>query len=150
MFPNALSTYEVKRMEQRSLVASAAARGRFARDVAGDRRPRSGGGPRRIFAAAFARLGTLAPNSHDGLRSKEQELAACGVSWTADPAVDEVLARQIESARRRRRNGPCAADDVAAASADHLVLQMSSTAATSARVVAAPATNPASARLAVA
>lgn len=61
------------------------------------------GSARQILSAALDRMVMLLPDSRDSLRSKEQELAATGVSWASDPAYDEMLVHQIEDARLRRR-----------------------------------------------
>lgn len=58
----------------------------------------------RAAAAAVAHW----PESRDGPRSPEQELAALGVRWGNDPAHDLALAREIAAApaRRARRVPP--------------------------------------------
>jgi hypothetical protein len=106
MFPNPMTTYEVKLMEQRELVAAATERSRLITTAV----PAQGmlsilGSARQILSTALDRMVMLLPDSRDGLRSKEQELAATGVSWASDPGYDEMLARQIEDARLRRRVG---------------------------------------------
>ena len=42
------------------------------------------------------------PDSRDGLRSPEHELARRGVTWASDPAHDQALARELASARAHR------------------------------------------------
>ena len=60
----------------------------------------------RRLAAALEQVADRAihawPDSRDGLRSAEHELAARGVTWDADPVQDRELARELEVARRRR------------------------------------------------
>ncbi len=60
-------------------------------------------------AGACARLGALvgalAKDSRDGLRTKEQDLAHWGVTWTRTPTDDEVLALELRAARMRRLAG---------------------------------------------
>lgn len=48
-------------------------------------------------------LGALARDSRDTLRTKEQDLAGWGVTWTQDPAQDEALALELQAARDRRQ-----------------------------------------------
>ena len=59
-----------------------------------------------LVAKAVARVAAAAmafwPDSRDGLRSPEQELAARGVRWATDPTHDLALARELEAARARR------------------------------------------------
>jgi hypothetical protein len=106
MFPNPITAYEVKMMEQRELVAAASRWNRLMTTAM----PAHGtlsivGNVRQILGATFDRISLLLPDSRDSLRAKEQELAAVGVTWRSDPAHDEMLARQIEAARRRRHAG---------------------------------------------
>jgi hypothetical protein len=113
MFPNPITAYEVKLMEQRELMAAVTERRRHMTTAA----PSRGSLPivgkvRQILSAALDRIVMLLPDSRDGLRSKEQELAAVGVAWSSDSAHDEMLARQIEAARLRRRVGYPAAQSV--------------------------------------
>ncbi len=59
-----------------------------------------------LVAKAVARVAAAAmafwPDSRDGLRSSEQELAARGVRWATDPAHDLALARELAAAHARR------------------------------------------------
>ena len=59
-----------------------------------------------LMAKAVARAAAAVmaswPDSRDGLRSPEQELAARGVRWATDPAHDLALARELQAARTRR------------------------------------------------
>ena len=59
-----------------------------------------------LVAKALARAAAAAlvywPDSRDGLRPPEHELAARGVRWTNDPVHDRELAREVEAARARR------------------------------------------------
>lgn len=54
---------------------------------------------------AFGRVGTVAYDSREGLRSKEQDLAAYGITWTTDLGDEEDLARELQAARQRRLAG---------------------------------------------
>jgi hypothetical protein len=104
MFPNPINTYEVTLMEQRQLVAAMTERSQHMTTAA----PTHGtlsivGTVRQILGATFDRIALLLPDNRDSLRTKEQELAAVGVTWAPDPAYDEMLARQIDAARLRRR-----------------------------------------------
>ncbi|MDP9368361.1 MAG: hypothetical protein M3Q03_08815 [Chloroflexota bacterium] len=66
----------------------------------------------RASAGALARLGAsmaaLVPDSRDGLRTEEQDLAVWGVRWVADSAHDEELALELQAARARRQAGTAA------------------------------------------
>ncbi len=54
---------------------------------------------------ALGRLGGLAHDSREGLRTEEQALAGYGVTWTSDPAQDQALAEELQAARQRRQRG---------------------------------------------
>ena len=105
MFPCSLTDSDVQ-LQRYHIGIAAAARARFAAQVrpAPRRRPmlavvrRVGevGGP------ALAFFGRLAHDSREGRNSKEQELAAYGVTWAADLAHQEELARELWAARHRR------------------------------------------------
>jgi len=112
MFPNSITSYEVKLLEQGELVAAATERSQLVATTVPAQGTLSLGTVRRILNSALDRMVMLLPDSRDGLRSKEQELAATGVSWTSDPGYDEILARQIEDARLRRQVGYPAAQSV--------------------------------------
>jgi hypothetical protein len=105
MFPNLINTYNVKLMEQRELVAAVTERSRHMTAAKPAQGTLSISTVRQIINAALDRIVLLLPDSRDKLRSKEQELAASGLTWATDPAHDEMLARQIESARLQRRAG---------------------------------------------
>lgn len=53
----------------------------------------------------LAWAGALICDSREGLHSKEQQLAAYGVSWIADPAYDAELAQELKTAREQRHAG---------------------------------------------
>ncbi len=61
---------------------------------------------RQVVGAALARLasllGTIVQDSRDPLRTKEQDLAGWGVTWTQDPAQDEALALELQEAHAQR------------------------------------------------
>jgi hypothetical protein len=105
MFPNPITAYEVEMMEQRELVAATTKWSRHMTTAVPAQGARSTGAVRQFLSAAFDRLAMLLPDSRDSLRSKEQELAAVGVTWPPDLAYDELLARQIETARAGRYAG---------------------------------------------
>ncbi len=52
--------------------------------------------------AALTWVGALVCDSREGLRSSEQQLAAYGVCWVANPAYDVELAQELKFARERR------------------------------------------------
>ncbi len=56
----------------------------------------------KAVARAIALIVVHVPDSRDGLRSPEHELAARGVRWVNDPAHDLALARELAAARARR------------------------------------------------
>jgi hypothetical protein len=58
--------------------------------------------PVRLAASALGRLGALVQDSREILRSKEQELAALGVTWTTDPAHERELAEELRAGLARR------------------------------------------------
>jgi hypothetical protein len=58
--------------------------------------------PFRLVASALSRLGTLAYDGRETVRSKEQELAGFGVTWTADPAHERELAEELRAVLSRR------------------------------------------------
>lgn len=66
--------------------------------------------PTRISTGALARLaafvGTLAQDSRETLRTKEQDLANWGMAWSQDPTHDEGLAMELPAARARRQASP--------------------------------------------
>ena len=68
--------------------------------TAGGRGPRLAG----RLVATLERVAATAirhwPDSRDGLRSPEQELAARGVTWATDGARDLELARELQAAHR--------------------------------------------------
>lgn len=64
--------------------------------------------------AALAWIGTLINNSREDLHSREQQLAAYGVSWVADPIHDAELAQELKTARERRHAGVVATPPVQA------------------------------------
>jgi len=57
------------------------------------------------IGAWLARLGALTYDSREGLPSKEQQVAALGISWATDAAYDAELAQELADARLRRRKG---------------------------------------------
>ena len=67
-----------------------------------------------VFARLVSLMGALVPDSRDGLRSKEQELAAWGITWQGDRAHDEALALELRAARFRRQAGIAAPASAAA------------------------------------
>ena len=58
-----------------------------------------------MFPCSVTDSDVLLHRHREGLRSKEQELAAYGVTWTTDLADEEELARELQAARRRRLAG---------------------------------------------
>jgi hypothetical protein len=58
-----------------------------------------------VFARIISLMGALVPDSRDGLRSKEQDLAAWGITRQGDGAHDEALALELRAARFRRQVG---------------------------------------------
>jgi hypothetical protein len=58
------------------------------------------------FVAFFALALRLAPDTRDGLRGKEEELASYLVNWASDPAYDRALAAELRVARRRHAGQP--------------------------------------------
>ena len=60
----------------------------------------------RLVAQAMARAAAAAavywPDSRDGLRSPEHELAVRGVRWANDTTHDLALAHELKAARARR------------------------------------------------
>lgn len=55
--------------------------------------------------AAIAWAGALFCDSRENLQSSEEQLAAYGVSWVADPAHDAELAQELKTAQERRHAG---------------------------------------------
>ena len=94
---------------------AAAERDRRRSLLAGNARPAHRLGAR--FATTMGRAATAArgwwPDSRDGLRSPEQELARRGVSWASDPAHDRELALELAAARLRRAGRTAAPSTVA-------------------------------------
>jgi hypothetical protein len=105
MFPDPITAYEVKLMEQRELVAAMTEQSRHLTTAVPARGTKSAGAVRQFLSAALDRIVMVLPDNRDSLRSKEQELAAVGVTWPPDPAYDEMLARQIETAQAGRHAG---------------------------------------------
>lgn len=61
-------------------------------------RPSTGG----AIGTILHHLGRIPCDSREGLRSKDRDLAAYGITWTYDLADQEVLAREVVAARQRR------------------------------------------------
>ena len=75
------------------------------RRLAGGRADRPAPAWRRLTAvigATLGRLAALVPDSRDGLRSPEHELAARGIRWASDPAADRALAEELRAASAAR------------------------------------------------
>jgi hypothetical protein len=74
---------------------------------------------REVVGAILRWVADLPYDSRERLGSKEQELAALGISWATDSVHDAALAREIEVARQLRRAvGDVAPGGVAAARPD--------------------------------
>lgn len=58
-----------------------------------------------VIGTVLHHLGRLPCDSREGLRSKERDLAAYGITWTYHLADEEELARQVVAARQRRLAG---------------------------------------------
>ena len=100
-----ISSANVQATESRrqDLLAAAAAARLIASGETGPRRPGAVAGVLRGIAAALGRAAARIPDSRETLRSKEQDLAALGVIWGADPAGDRELARELLAARAQRQ-----------------------------------------------
>ena len=60
----------------------------------------------------LAWTGALICDSREGLHAREQQLAAYGVCWVADPAHDAELAQELKIARERQHAGVSATTPV--------------------------------------
>lgn len=106
MLPISDPTCDARLLQVQDHLAEAAANRRAAAA-----RPTSATGTRasaRALARLGARMAALVPDSRDGLRTKEQDLAAWGVRWVPDSAQDEALALELQAARARRQAGTAA------------------------------------------
>jgi hypothetical protein len=105
MFPNSLTYFKIKRMEQQALVASMTERSRYLMtQLPAHRSDTVVGIVRQHLGATFSRIAALGSGSHDCLRIKMQKLAACGNSRAKAPADDRALASDLQTASQQRES----------------------------------------------
>lgn len=102
MLPFSPADVQATEFRRQDLLAAAAEARLIASGGSATRRPGAVAGVLRGIASALGRATSLIPDSRDPLRSKEQELAALGVTWGTDPAGDYALARELHLARAQR------------------------------------------------
>ena len=107
MFPLPTTAFDVQELRRQDALADAGRARLAARCGTTSRRLASAvAAVPRTVGAILGRVGALAHDSGEGLRSKEQELAAQGLTWAADPAYEQALAEELEATRLRRAAGP--------------------------------------------
>jgi hypothetical protein len=102
MFPLSPADLYVAESRRQDLVRSAATARLLASHGIGAR-PGAVAGVLRGIASALGRATALLPDGREGIRSKEQDLAALGVTWVTDPVRDHALALDLQAARARRQ-----------------------------------------------
>jgi hypothetical protein len=97
--PAALQATESRRQD---LLAAAATARLVASGEPGTRPPGAGAGVLRGIVSALGRAAARIPDGREALRSKEQHLAALGVTWTTDSAHERELAAELRAGLARR------------------------------------------------
>lgn len=103
MLPLSPADVHVTESRRQDLLAAAAAARLLASAGTGTRRPSVVAAVLRGIASALVHVAALVPVSREGIRSKEQDLAALGVTWVTDPVRDHALALELQAARARRQ-----------------------------------------------
>jgi hypothetical protein len=91
---------------RQDLLAAAATARLIASGDTGTRRPGAVAGLLHGIASALGRAAAFIPDSREAIRSKEQNLAALGVTWTTDSAHERELAAELRAGLARRAAAP--------------------------------------------